>query len=62
MTITLAWWWIPVILVGLAVGALLSAKPTGDWDFITPIICTVIAIALVFCAALFMLGRWIGMN
>jgi hypothetical protein len=58
ITINLHWWYIPIVLLILAGIVVLNAKPTSDYDFVTPLLAVVIAIALVVGAGLFMLGRW----
>lgn len=60
MTITLAWWWIPVVLVILAGWFFFTATPSGDYDFVTPIIGALVAIGLLAAAGAFMLGRWLA--
>ena len=60
MTITLSWWWIPVALILIGAFIFFTAKPTGDYDFVTPIIGAIVGVAFVAAAAAFMLGRWLA--
>jgi hypothetical protein len=58
MTITLHWWLAPLALVLLAAWFFFTAKPSSDYDFVTPLIGAGVALALIAGAVLFTLGRW----
>lgn len=60
MTITLHWWLIPIILVVFAIIGLAAAKPTSDWDVVTPLLAIAFSAACLLGAGLFILGHWMN--
>lgn len=58
MTITIAWWWIPIALViaGI-VGFLTLGRERGDYDFFHPLLGLGCLIFGIGAAAAFLLGR-----
>jgi len=57
MTITLHWWYVPIVLVIAAfVGPMLLPAPR-DYDFFTPLVGAAIFIGCLAMALMFTLGR-----
>lgn len=62
MTITLAWWWLPVasFVAGVAGFGWYSARSIGDYDVVSPMLavgCFILgaAVAIAIC-----IGRWLA--
>lgn len=58
MTITLPWYLLPVVLVLVGVAVPVRMKARGDYDFVTPILRTLVFLTCVGSAIAFCFGRW----
>lgn len=61
MTITLAWWWLPIasVVAGMVGFGWYSARSIGDWDMVSPMLavgCLIlgVSVAVAICVGKFL--------
>lgn len=62
MTLTIAWWWIPVafLLAGSAGFLYAMSKESGDFDYFHPFLALMSFVLGVVSAIAFLIGRWLS--